>query len=102
MIQLKKGFLDIIVLAALMEKDSYGYKIIQDISDVIEVSESTLYPVLRRLEVQGLLTTYTYQHGGRLRKYYSITPAGIARVYGFTDDWRQLKKAYDFVLSKLK
>lgn len=97
-IQLKKGLLDIIVLATLIKADSYGYKIIHDISSVIEISESTLYPILRRLEIQGALSTYSREFNGRLRKYYSITSAGRKRISGFTDEWSELKKVYDFVL----
>ena len=74
--QLKRGILDICVLTALLKEDSYGYKIIKDLHDVIDISESTLYPILRRLEKNGSLTVYTEEHNYRLRKMYRITPAG--------------------------
>ena len=69
-IQLKRGLLEICVLCALLHEDSYGYKIIKDVSEYVEISESTLYPILRRLEAAGALTVYSAEHNGRLRKYY--------------------------------
>lgn len=100
-VQLKKGLLDVIVLAALLREDSYGYKIIQDISSIIIISESTLYPILRRLEIQGLLSTYNMEYNGRLRKYYHITVAGVQRINAFTEEWWELKRVYDFVLDNM-
>jgi Predicted transcriptional regulators len=99
--QLKKGLLDIIVLSALFKGDSYGYKIIQDVSEVLVISESTLYPILRRLEVQGLMETYNLEYGGRLRKYYKLNPAGRQKVINFAEEWLELRKAYDFVQSNI-
>ena len=81
--QLKKGFLEVCVLAALRNKDLYGYKLIEDISKYIEISESTLYPILRRLENSGYLTTYTQEYNTRLRKYYKITDDGKKRINDF-------------------
>lgn len=100
-IQLKKGFLDIIVLSTLLKKDSYGYKIIQDIEKIIVVSESTLYPILRRLEKAGSLATYSVQHNGRLRKYYKITPQGLEKIKTFLDEWSEMKKIYNFILTNM-
>ena len=74
-IQLKRGLLDVCVLAAIKNEDSYGYKIIKDIKPYIEMSESTLYTILKRLEICRMLTVYTLEHSGRLRKYYHITSA---------------------------
>ena len=71
--QLKKGLLDVCVLAAIQKEDSYGYQIIKDMKPFIEISESTLYPILRRLEASDLLSVYTREYNGRLRKYYHIT-----------------------------
>ena len=76
-IQMKRGLLDVCVLAAIKEEDSYGYQIIKDIKPYVEISESTLYPILRRLESAELLTVRTSEHNGRLRKYYHITKAGL-------------------------
>ena len=96
-IQLKKGLLDVCVLATLNESDSYGYKIVSDVSTCIEVSESTLYPILKRLEAGAFVTTYSVEHNGRLRKYYSITPEGQKRINTFLDEWVHLKGVYDYV-----
>ncbi|MDD4315941.1 MAG: PadR family transcriptional regulator [Clostridia bacterium] len=101
-IQLKKGFLDIIVLSALLNADSYGYKIIQDVMPVMNVSESTLYPILRRLEKADCLNTYSLEHNGRLRKYYKITAEGLDKIKNFLDEWGEMKKIYDFILSNTR
>ena len=78
--QLKRGVLDVCVLTAINKEDSYGYKIIKDISPYVEISESTLYPILKRLESSGCITVYTVEHNGRLRKYYKITPSGMDKI----------------------
>ena len=96
-IQLKRGLLDICVLAAIKDGDSYGYKIIKDMKPYIEMSESTLYTILKRLELAGLLTVYTSEHGDRLRKYYHITRAGLGRIEDFKDEWREIMAIYQFV-----
>ena len=96
--QLKKGFLEVFVLAALREEESYGYKIISDISPYIEISESTLYPILKRLEAVGYLVVSSREHNGRLRKYYAITSAGVDRIKGFIDDIKEMNGLYDFIL----
>ncbi len=96
-VQTKKGVLEICVLAALKKEPSYGYKIVGDVSRCIEISESTLYPILRRLEGGGFLSTYTLQHNGRLRKYYQITPEGEQKVRDFLEGWEQLRLIYAFI-----
>ena len=96
-VQLKKGFLEICVLAALRNKNLYGYKLIEDISDYIEISESTLYPILKRLESSGCLTTYTQEYNTRLRKYYSITNKGKKRISDFLSSENEVMKIYDFI-----
>ena len=96
-IQLKRGLLDVCVLAAIKGGESYGYKIIKDMKPYIEMSESTLYTILKRLELAGLLTVYTAEHGGRLRKYYHITRAGLGRIEDFKDEWREIMAIYRFV-----
>ena len=96
-IQLKRGLLDICVLAAIKNEDSYGYKIIKDVKPYIDISESTLYPILRRLEAAELLTVRTAEHNGRLRKYYRITDAGKARIETFKAEWQQLLAIYGFI-----
>ena len=96
-IQLKRGLLDVCVLAANKDEDSYGYKIIKDMKPYISLSESTLYTILKRLEAAGLLTVRTAEHGGRLRKYYSITQEGIRRIEEFKEDWKEILSIYRFV-----
>ena len=96
-IQLKKGFLEYCVLGALYQTDSYGYQIIKDISPCIEISESTLYPILKRLEASACVETYSVAHNSRLRKYYRITQKGRARAQEFLNDWQQLLQIYDFM-----
>ena len=96
-IQLKRGLLDVCVLAAIRDADSYGYKIIKDMKPYIELSESTLYTILKRLEAARLLTVRSAEHGGRLRKYYSITDAGRKRIRDFEEDWEEILAIYRFV-----
>lgn len=96
-IQRKKGILEICILAAILKTDSYGYKIIVDISSIITISESTLYPILKRLEQQSALKTYSVEHNGRLRKYYSITSIGKNMIKEYLDEWNQTEKIYQFV-----
>lgn len=97
-IQLKRGLLDICVLAAIKNEDSYGYKIIKDIKPYIEISESTLYPILKRLESSELLTVYSVEHSGRLRKYYHITNAGFERISEFCEEWKEIVSIYQFIV----
>lgn len=95
--QMKKGLLDACVLSVLKQGDAYGYKLTQDISAIIKVSESALYPVLRRLESQGFLETYSEEYSGRLRKYYRITPAGLKKLDDEINALRELKKVLDHI-----
>ena len=90
--QMKRGLLDLCVLAAIRGEDSYGYQIIKDIKPYVAISESTLYPILRRLESAELLTVRSAEHNGRLRKYYHITPQGIQRIEDFKAEWQELGK----------
>ena len=87
-IQLKRGLLDVCVLAAIKDEDSYGYKIIKDLKPCIELSESTLYTILKRLEAAEALTVRSTEHDGRLRKYYHITEAGRKRLADFKEEWK--------------
>ena len=96
-IQLKRGLLDICVIAAIKSEDSYGYKIIKDIKPYVTVSESTLYPILRRLEASECLTVRSVEHNGRLRKYYHITKNGLDRISAFTEEWKEIMSIYKFV-----
>ena len=97
-VQLKRGILDACVLAAIKNDESYGYKIIKDMKPYLEMSESTLYTILKRLEAQKMLTVRTAEHDGRLRKYYRITAAGLRRIEEFKNEWRELLEIYKFVI----
>ena len=95
--QLKRGLLDVCVLAAIRDDDSYGYRIIKDMKPYLELSESTLYTILKRLESADMLTVHTVEHEGRLRKYYHITATGIQRLDEFRDDWEEILAIYRFI-----
>ena len=99
-VQLKRGLLDVCVLAAIKDEDSYGYKIIKDMKPYIELSESTLYTILKRLESANMLTVRNAEHGGRLRKYYRITDEGIKRLEDFKAEWREIVSIYRFVIKE--
>jgi len=95
--QLKRGLLDVCVLAAIKDEDSYGYKIIKDMKPYLEMSESTLYTILKRLEAASMLTVRTAEHDGRLRKYYHITAPGLRRIDEFLADWKEMMTVYRFI-----
>jgi len=101
-VQLKRGILDVCVLAAIKDEDSYGYKIIKDMKPYLEMSESTLYTILKRLEAADMLTVRAAEHNGRLRKYYRITRAGIKRIEAFKAEWREVMSIYQFVTKEDK
>ncbi len=96
-IQLKRGLLDVCVLAAIKSEDSYGYKIIKDLKPYVALSESTLYTILKRLETAQMLTVRTAEHSGRLRKYYHITAAGLQRIEEFKEEWKEMKAIAGFI-----
>ncbi|HOP12328.1 MAG TPA: PadR family transcriptional regulator [Oscillospiraceae bacterium] len=95
--QLKRGILEVGVLSAVSREDSYGYKIIKDLSGYIELTESTLYPILRRLEAAGDLTVYSVEHNGRLRKFYRITDRGHAAITEFLRDWPEIESMVEYI-----
>ena len=99
-IQIKKGLLEVCILAVISKQDSYGYQIIKDISACIEISESTLYPILKRLEMGLCLLTYSSEHNGRLRKYYRITDVGKQRIRYFHEEWKELEQIHNFILQE--
>ena len=99
-IQLKRGLLDVCVLAAIEKEDSYGYKIIKDVKPYLDLSESTLYTILKRLEAAGMLTVRSAEHSGRLRKYYHITAAGKQRIEDFKEDWKEILSIHQFVTNE--
>ncbi len=95
--QLKRGILEVCVLKALQNQDSYGYRIIKDLSPAVTLSESTLYPILKRMEQSGCIAEYSEPHNGRLRKYYRLLPAGKARIEAFLVEWDAVQRAYDYI-----
>ena len=101
-VQLKRGSLDACVLASLLNEDSYGYKIIQSLTGTLEISESTLYPILRRLETNECLTSYSVEHNGRLRKFYSITEKGKERIREYLLDFKELLSIYNYIAKEVK
>lgn len=95
--QLKRGLLDVCVLAAIKKEDTYGYQIIKDLKPYLEMSESTLYTIVKRLENSGMLTVKTIEFDGRLRKYYHITSEGIRRLEDFRSEWDRIMLIYQFI-----
>ncbi len=100
--QLKRGLLDVCVLAAIKNDETYGYKIIKDMKPYIELSESTLYTILKRLETANMLSIRTAEHDGRLRKYYRITDKGLKRIEDFKLEWQEILSIYKFVTKEDK
>lgn len=101
-LQLRRGILDVCVLAMLRRGDSYGYRLVKDIGCIITITESTLYPILKRLEAGGMLTVYSMEHNGRLRKYYRITDAGNRRIQEFMEEWKELMHVYRSIERELE
>ena len=90
--QLRRGLLEACVLAALCRGESHGYQIVKDLTPSVSISESTLYPILRRLEEAGCLV-----HRRRLRKLYSLTPLGRLRIDDFLESQAEVEAIYDYV-----
>ena len=97
-VQLKRGLLDVCVLSAVKNGESYGYKIIKDLKPYIELSESTLYTILKRLELSKMIAVRTAEYNGRLRKYYRITRTGVKRLEEFKQDWKEITLIYQLVI----
>ena len=95
--QMKRGLIEACILKLLTQGDSYGYQLVREAEEVLSISESTLYPVLRRLETAGALTVYTMEHNGRLRKYYAITDGGRQKIADFLTEWEDVMKVYEFI-----
>ena len=93
-----RGIVDACLLAVLSRGDSYGYAISQTMAGLLPMPESTLYPMLRRMEQSGHLSTYSVEHSGRLRKYYRVTPEGIRRLDEFRRGWAETKRMIDFIM----
>ena len=84
---INSGLLDACVLAILSRGDEYGYKLTQEVKQVMDISESTLYPVLRRLQKNGWLSTYDEPFQGRNRRYYRITNTGLEQHKLHLREW---------------
>ncbi len=100
-VQLKRGSLEVCVLASLLKEDSYGYKIIQSLKDVVTISESTLYPILKRLESGKCVSSYSVEHSGRLRRFYHITEEGRTKIRDYLLDFGELMKVYEFIAGEV-
>lgn len=98
--QLRRGVLDVCVLVAIKNEDSYGYKIIKDLKPILELSESTLYTILKRLEEGKMLIVRSVEFEGRLRKYYHITEAGLKRIEDFKNEWEEMMEIYSFIVEE--
>ena len=99
-IQLNRGMLDVCVLTAIKNEDTYGYQIIKNVKPYVELSESTLYTILKRLESAQMLTVRTSEHDGRLRKYYHITEKGLKRIEEFKEEWKEIMLIYSFIMKE--
>ncbi|MBQ4049790.1 MAG: PadR family transcriptional regulator [Clostridia bacterium] len=100
--QLKKGLLEVCVLSAIKNEESYGYKIISELAPCVEISESTLYPILRRLEANGAVTTRTAEFNGRLRKYFKITDEGVKKIEEFIDTMEEFQRISNYIMRSNK
>ncbi|MBN1778068.1 MAG: PadR family transcriptional regulator [Clostridiales bacterium] len=100
--QLKRGVLEVCVLSALLKEPSYGYRIIKSLSPVVKISESTLYPILKRLETSGYLSVRSLEHNGRLRKYYAINESGKDRLRQFIDEWEGIADIYTYIQNEVR
>ncbi len=100
--QMKRGLIEACILKLLERGDSYGYQLVREAEEVLTLSESTLYPVLKRLEAAGALKVYTMEHNGRLRKYYAITAGGRQRISDFLREWEDVMKVYDFIRREMQ
>jgi len=93
--------LDGCVLSYIAREDTYGYNLTQRVKETLEVSESTLYPVMRRLQTDDCLTAYDRPHNGRNRRYYQITELGFARLRACVSEWRVFKVKIDNILCEV-
>ena len=95
--QFRRGILDACVLAVLEQGESYGYQMVKDINEFIEITESTLYPILKRLESAQMLTVFKQEHNGRLRKYYRITDAGRDHITELMMEWEEIVRVFQYI-----
>ena len=98
-VQLKKGVLEMVVLSKINEKDTYGYDIYQEINRNMGISESTIYPILRKLTKEGLCDTYLRESsGGPPRKYFKISRKGILKLEELKYDWKRFEKVVNIMI----
>ena len=96
--QFRRGILDACVLAVLERGESYGYQMVKDINEFIPITESTLYPILKRLEASEMLTVFSQEHNGRLRKYYRITDKGRDHITQLLKEWEEIVRIYQYIM----
>lgn len=96
--QFRRGILDACVLAVLERGESYGYQMVKDINEFIPITESTLYPILKRLEGSEMLTVFSQEHNGRLRKYYRITDKGRDQITQLLKEWEEIVRIYQYIM----
>ena len=95
--QFKKGVLELVVLLIVEKKDKYGYELVEAVSEVVDVNEGTIYPILKRLESSKCVVTKNKLYSGRLRKYYRITDRGKSKLREFCQDMDQIMEIYRFL-----
>ena len=98
--QFRRGILDACVLVVLEQGESYGYQMVKDINEFITITESTLYPILKRLENARMLEVFTQEHNGRLRKYYRITDAGRDHITELMKEWEEVVRVFQYISSE--
>ena len=98
--QFRRGILEACVLAVLEKGESYGYQLVKDVNEFIEITASTMYPILRRLEQTELLEVFSMEHNGRLRKYYRITDKGRQKITEMLEEWAEIVKIYQFIVKE--
>ena len=94
--QMKRGFLEACVLATLQKRESYGYQIVKDVPEILGLTESTLYPLLKRLEAAGSISVRAAEHNGRLRKYYRTTEQGQTHLESFLQEKNEVMQVYSY------
>jgi PadR family transcriptional regulator, regulatory protein PadR len=99
-VQMKRGILDGLVLSILKKGETYGYKLTEEVSKILDIADMTLYPILRRFEAQGYLSTYSIEYNGRLRKYYKITETGLEQLEKISKEFLELRNIIGMVVKE--
>lgn len=97
-IQIKRGVIELLVLALLKDNDYYAYLLMNEVLTYLDLSDCALYPILKRLENEEYVTSYSSEVDGRLRRYYSITSKGVEKLNNSKKDWISLQKIYKKIL----